>query len=102
MDVGELTQLYNDVKSSYYTCEKFWEKYQTRDEEGEDTIKKQISDSVDLQARFYDVEQLVESEGYSGRNQSFIHKELQSIQEGFGEFFKQVENEMKEVFAEKE
>ncbi|WP_062268444.1 hypothetical protein [Endozoicomonas arenosclerae] len=101
IDAGELKQLYKEVKSSYDTCEEFWEKYQKRDKEGEDTIKKQISDSVDLQARFYDVEKLIESEGYTGRNQSFIHKELQSIQEGFGAFFMQVESEMKDAFASK-
>ncbi|KEQ18811.1 hypothetical protein [Endozoicomonas numazuensis] len=92
VDVSETKRLFNSVKYTNLTCERFWENYKKRN----DTTTKLISESVDLQARFDDLERLIASEGFSGRHQAFIHKELKSIQEGFDEFFEQA-NDMKKA-----
>ncbi|WP_257288696.1 hypothetical protein [Endozoicomonas sp. SESOKO2] len=96
-DVNELKQLHSSVKSTNLFCETFWEGCKERDAQA----KRLISDSIDLQARFDDLEELIKTEGYRGRNQSFIYEELQSIQDGFTEFFKQA-TDMKSAKNSKE
>ncbi|WP_252179003.1 hypothetical protein [Endozoicomonas sp. 4G] len=85
VDESQLKQLHNSVQSSNLSCETFWENHKQRDAKA----KQLISDSVDLQARFYDVDTLIKRKGYNGSHQSYIFQELQSIQDGFTEFFRQ-------------
>ncbi|WP_252179002.1 hypothetical protein [Endozoicomonas sp. 4G] len=92
VDESQLKQLHNSVQSSNLSCETFWENYKQRDAKA----KQLISDSVDLQARFYDVDTLIKRKGYNGSHQSYIFQELQSIQDGFTEFFRQA-TDMKNV-----
>ncbi|WP_422476139.1 hypothetical protein [Endozoicomonas sp. ALB032] len=88
VDVSELKQLHGRLQSANLSCEAFWESYEAIDAEA----KKLISNSVDLQTRFDDLEKLIKTEGYDGRHQSFIYKELQNIQDGFTEFFRKANN----------
>ncbi|WOG29400.1 hypothetical protein [Endozoicomonas sp. 8E] len=97
VDVSELKRLHGSLQLANLYCEVFWENYSERDAEA----RKLISDSVDLQARFDDLEELIKTEDYNGRHQSFIYKELKNIQDGFTEFFREAAD-MKNAHNSKE
>ncbi|MET4695866.1 hypothetical protein [Endozoicomonas lisbonensis] len=79
IDPKTLQSRYKSVKSSFYACENFWAEFHSRNQ----ATSALISESTDLQFRFLEVEKTVEKEGYGGKSQAGLDKELKMLEQDF-------------------